>query len=191
MPAPKPIYLTFDDGPHPVHTKSILDTLKAEGVPATFFVVGRRVAEHGPALLERAVAEGHAIANHSYTHPKLTTLTPQAVADEISKTHALIERFQKGRKLFRPPYGDHDPAVDAAVAAAGYKLVMWTADTADWDKRNQPDGWVRRGVEQARAADRAVVLCHDIQPTTAAHLRKFVRELRELGPVEFRTGATL
>ena len=77
------IALTFDDGPHPVYTPQILDTLKEYGVHATFFLIGEN-AERNPELVRRILREGHEIGNHSDTHPNMPTLSREDMAKEIS-----------------------------------------------------------------------------------------------------------
>jgi peptidoglycan-N-acetylglucosamine deacetylase len=184
---PRTVFLTFDDGPHPDHTKAVLDVLKAEGLTATFFVIGRNVERHGTGLLERAVAEGSGVANHTLTHPRLPDLSADRVREEIAGCDKLIARFQRGGKLFRPPYGARNPAVDAAATAAGYRTVLWEVDTSDWNRENQPARWVELGLSRFRfdAAGRAVVLLHDLHPGTAANLATFVKKVRALGDVRF------
>src|SRR5690606_9438289 len=100
------VWLTFDDGPHPEHTPRVLDTLKAHGVHATFFVIGRMVERNGTDLLKRARDEGHCIGNHSETHPRLTRLSEDEVRREVLRTDERIAEFLGEPKVFRPPYGD-------------------------------------------------------------------------------------
>ncbi len=69
-PLPGTVVLSFDDGPDPVHTPAVLDILHREHVPATFFVIGRSVADH-PEIVQRMWAEGHEVANHTFTHPQM------------------------------------------------------------------------------------------------------------------------
>jgi peptidoglycan/xylan/chitin deacetylase (PgdA/CDA1 family) len=79
------VWLTFDDGPHPLHTKRILDTLKQRRIPATFFMTGQSVKRY-PDVVRRAVAEGHIIGNHGYTHTRLNTLDRNTIRQEIEGT---------------------------------------------------------------------------------------------------------
>lgn len=182
---PRTVFLTFDDGPHPDHTRDVLDVLKAGGVTATFFVIGRNIQRHGTKLLERAIAEGSGVANHTQTHPKLPDLPPGRVAEEVAACDKLVAPFLQGRKLFRPPYGAKNPAVEAAVKDAGYRLVMWDVDTIDWNRDNQPAKWVDIGMRGFGDKRRAVVLLHDLHPGTAANLAAFIKKVRALGGVRF------
>lgn len=101
---PKQIALTFDDGPDPQYTPAILDILKREGVPATFFVIGKQAEEH-PDLVARIWNEGHGIGNHSYTHPNLARTGQDRTLLEIAATQRIIEAITgHTTTLFRPPY---------------------------------------------------------------------------------------
>jgi peptidoglycan-N-acetylglucosamine deacetylase len=186
----KEIWLTFDDGPHPANTKKVLTTLAAHQLTATFFVVGRNCALY-PQTLKMAADAGHRIGNHTYNHPKLTTLTKAKIRDEILKTEALIAPYIRGRKLFRPPYGAHNAAVDEVVADLGYRLVIWNVDTVDWSKDFRPDKWVQHGINQIKARQSSVVLNHDIWRTTANNLDLFIQKIKAISGAKFKPAASL
>jgi peptidoglycan/xylan/chitin deacetylase (PgdA/CDA1 family) len=100
------IALTFDDGPDPKWTPEILDILKAANVKAAFFLVGAN-AEKYPALVERIVAEGHEIGNHTYYHPNLALCWPEHVRLELNATELLLQAITgRSTTLFRPPAAD-------------------------------------------------------------------------------------
>jgi peptidoglycan/xylan/chitin deacetylase (PgdA/CDA1 family) len=102
---PRTVALTFDDGPDPRWTPQILNVLRREQVPATFFVVGSRVAEHG-GLVRRTLAEGHEIGSHTYTHENLSTLPAWRARLELLLSQlALAGSAGLNTSLFRPPYG--------------------------------------------------------------------------------------
>ena len=126
--------LTFDDGPGE-HTPAVLDTLAAEGVPATFFVLGRNV-DLRPWLVGRAANEGHEIANHSYTHRDLEELSEDEIREEVLRTdRAIRDAGAEPLPLLRPPYGHWDgPGGKVATAAAsvGYAIVTWTYSPTDY-----------------------------------------------------------
>src|SRR3712207_2867320 len=104
------VALTFDDGPSPRWTPQVLDILRARGVKATFFVIGANVAAH-PQIARRIVAEGHLIANHSYSHPNFDTLSSAAQASEIDRTTQAIRNATGVRPcFFRGPGGSHHGA---------------------------------------------------------------------------------
>jgi peptidoglycan/xylan/chitin deacetylase (PgdA/CDA1 family)/spore germination protein YaaH/GT2 family glycosyltransferase len=168
---PKAIALTFDDGPDATWTPPILDALEKAGVPATFFVVGENALEH-PALLQRIVADGDEIGNHSYTHPNLATTGERTTKLELNATQRLIQAYTgRSTTLFRAPYfGDAEPTTMDEIAPAllaqdlGYTVVGLHVDPNDW-QRPGTDAIVRQVVEQVEDASadssRNVVLLHD------------------------------
>lgn len=127
------IALTFDDGPDDYYTPKILDLLGNKKVPATFFVVGQQI-QWCPSMLMRIVKEGHALGNHSWSHPKFTNLTTSQIKEEIYRTENEITILTGERKttLFRPPYGEFTDADLNFISELGYKLIMWSVDTLDW-----------------------------------------------------------
>ncbi len=186
----KEIWLTFDDGPHPTHTKKVLNILAAHQVKATFFVIGRNCAFY-PATLKAIAEGGHRIGNHTYNHPRLTTLSRAKIKEELLKTEAIIAPYIKGKKLFRPPYGAHNALVDEVVAELGYRLVIWNVDTVDWSAHYKPDKWVQHGINQIKSRQSSVVLNHDIWKSTADHLNTFLHKIKAIKGAKFQPAATL
>mgnify|MGYP005753542995 FL=1 len=126
------VALTFDDGPDDFYTPRMLDILKEKGVPATFFVVGKQV-DAFPSLMKRIVDEGHAIANHTQTHPNLRNQWTANVRTQISSTQATMARVAGRRPdIFRPPYGSLTKADVAVLNELGMRNIMWSVDTVDW-----------------------------------------------------------
>lgn len=160
------IAMTFDDGPSPKLTPMLLDILKQRGIHATFFVVGQNAAEY-PDILKRAVAEGHEIGNHSWSHPQLTHLSADGVDSQIQKTNAAI-RAAIGHDpvLLRPPYGATSAALNKHFAQTyGLKVILWEVDPLDWKIRNSAH------VEHeilTQTVPGAIILSHDIHATTVA-----------------------
>jgi len=192
---PGVIALTFDDGPDPRWTPRILDILKQENVPATFFIIGKNGQDH-PELLRRVVNEGHEIGNHTFTHPNLGEI-PGGLSDlELNATQRLIES-ETGRStvLFRPPFfgdaeADKPEEVEPAFRAQqlGYIMVGLRLDPDDWQTPVRPEDIVSRTVEQALATDPdkrgQVVLLHDSggdRSATVAALPELIHELRRRG----------
>ncbi|MDI3280153.1 MAG: polysaccharide deacetylase family protein [Bacillota bacterium] len=123
--------LTFDDGPDPRYTPQILDLLAAHGARATFFVVGRKVRAH-PKLVQRMVAEGHEVGNHTFSHRHAWWTPPQRVRSEIEEGERAIEEVagQKPR-YFRPPWGGFN-LLSGLVALRRYQVVLWSCEVRDW-----------------------------------------------------------
>lgn len=138
---PHKIALTFDDGPDPEWTPQILDILKAKHVPATFFIIGEN-AEMSPKLVQREVAEGHDVGNHTFTHPNLGDSPPGIVSLELNATQRLFEALTgHSMRLFRAPYfGDAEPTtadelVPIEIAQKmGYLSVGLHVDAEDWQR---------------------------------------------------------
>lgn len=126
------VALTFDDGPNPSSTRALLAALKAGGAKATFFVWGEHAVRH-PDLLRALSTAGMWIGNHGFTHRRLTRLGPRAAYEEIAKTQRTITHITgRTATLFRPPYGDTDPAIGSTAAELGLAETLWTVDTRDW-----------------------------------------------------------
>ena len=173
------IHLTFDDGPHPVNTPKLLDELKQAGILATFFVLGKNLNALGQEIIQRAASEGHQIGNHTYSHPHLTESTEDQIREEISRTEQLIGDANRGVKLFRPPYGEHNRLVDQVARELGYSMVLWNVDSRDWDPGYQ-DSWVEHALEQIVAQEESIMLAHDNQTTTVTKVGAFIARFREL-----------
>ncbi len=160
------IAITFDDGPHPKLTPQLLDLLKARGIPATFFVVGKSVAEY-PEIVQRMDAEGHEVANHTWNHPSLTKLGAAGVKSQMDRTDAaIVKAIGKRPTIMRPPYGATNARLNRALDEDyGQKVIMWSVDPQDWKYRN-----ASRVTEQILSKTQAggIVLAHDIHASTIA-----------------------
>jgi cellulose synthase/poly-beta-1,6-N-acetylglucosamine synthase-like glycosyltransferase/peptidoglycan/xylan/chitin deacetylase (PgdA/CDA1 family)/spore germination protein YaaH len=165
------VALTFDDGPDPVWTPKILDILKSKGVRATFFIIGENGAAN-PRLVQRILAEGHDLGNHTFTHPNLGETQDGVAAIELNATQRLIEALTgRSTRLFRPPYfGDAEPSTAQEIAPMqvaerlGYITVGLKADPDDW-RRPSPQTIVQSVVSQTSGPDPEkrgqIVLLHD------------------------------
>jgi peptidoglycan/xylan/chitin deacetylase (PgdA/CDA1 family) len=136
MSSPEPlpesvIALTFDDGPSP-WTVEILDLLAEHGARATFFTLGAAITGQ-ESILRRALAEGHLLGLHSWSHPRLAELSPGEIRDEMLRTQAAIERATGATSGFwRPPYYQSDERVRRALAGSGLIEVGCTVAPEDW-----------------------------------------------------------
>lgn len=155
-PAPGPVvYLTFDDGPHPVHTAEVLDVLRRYGVRATFFVVGAMV-ERFPHLLNRALLEGHTVANHTWNHENLADLSGEDIDRTIERTQEILGA--NATACIRPPYGALDDLARQRAEEHGLDVIMWSASASDWTDVTA-DMIAERIV--AGSVDGGIILMHD------------------------------
>ncbi|MDQ2908379.1 MAG: polysaccharide deacetylase family protein [Candidatus Eremiobacteraeota bacterium] len=158
-PSLREVALTFDDGPNPPYTDRILDVLHAEGVPATFFLVGRAVVAY-PETVRHIVRDGNAIGNHTWDHAHLIIETPAAIRSELERTSTAIERVAGVRPyLMRPPFGARDFAVIAQAHKLGYRVVMWSVPLPD-DWEQPGDATIARRVID-RVSDGSIIVLHD------------------------------
>lgn len=187
--APKPattkrVALTFDDGPHPTVTKQILKTLAKYDAKATFFVTGRRV-DLSPKVLKEVFATGHEIGNHTYNHPKLTTISSNEARKQITSTNASIKKvIGQEATLFRPPYGAYN---DTVKALTSLPFILWTVDTLDWQHH---DSAKMLEIVKKQTKNGSIILMHDIHQTTADGLEAVLKYLSDEG-YEFVTVSTL
>lgn len=172
------VALTFDDGPRPGVTEPLLAVLEREGVPATFFVIGRHAASF-PELTRRLASNGNQVENHSYSHPNLTTLPEAEVERELVRTSAAIEAATgRPARYFRPPGGNVNPAVSRIAARWGMTPAMWTvgADTYEQTTPNLLAEYVVR-----RAEPGSIILLHNGRMLTVQALPKILDGLRRRG----------
>ncbi|WP_283139084.1 polysaccharide deacetylase family protein [Rhizohabitans arisaemae] len=167
------VALTFDDGPGP-HTERLLDTLAEWNARATFFVLGKN-AEKRPEVIRRMLDEGHAVANHTWSHPRLTEISDEQADRELARTEDALARVTgHGSTMLRPPYGAYDDRVAGAAARLGLSLVLWDVDTRDWENPS-PGPIARKAVTHAQPG--SIVLMHDIHRTTVDAVPHILRLL--------------
>ena len=189
------IALTFDDGPDPKWTPRILDILKQEGVPGTFFVMGKNGQAY-PDILRREVNEGNEVGNHTFTHPNLGEIPGRLTDLELNATQRLIESTTgRSTVLFRPPYfgdaeADTPEEVEPAIRAKdlGYVMVGLRIDPGDWKPGVTPDEIVQRTIDKASDNNPEtrgqVVLLHDSggdREATITALPKLIEALKTRG----------
>ena len=153
------IALTFDDGPNPTATPALLDLLDAHGARATFFLIGRHVRAF-PALAREIAARGHAIGNHTETHPILIFLSRAHLREELNGCREAILSAVDGAEVrwMRPPFGFRGPQLDAVVRELGYSgVAMWSKWAWDW--KPQPAQPVIHRLRRVTGGD--IVLLHD------------------------------
>ncbi|MBM7567117.1 polysaccharide deacetylase family protein [Paenibacillus sacheonensis] len=178
----KEVSLTFDDWGTDYTVTKILDTLDAYKVKASFFLRADGV-EKNPNLARAIVEQGHDVANHTYSHPVITTVTSEALQEEIVKAHRIITEAiqEKPTMLFRPPTGDFDARTLKAVGATGYHDVAIFDVTPDDYVKSRSAAQIAQTVKE-QTANGSVVLLHlldDIQTIQALPI--IIKELRSEG----------
>lgn len=172
------VALTFDDGPHPVYTPQILRILEEQGVPATFFVVGRNAKRH-PELLRKIRSAGHSLGNHTFSHVKLTSVRNGSLKEELERTREVIlEETGVNTCLFRPPFGAFDARSLAELAIRRLEVVLWSVDSRDWVTGAAQE--IRHTVEST-AQPGAIILLHDVHPQTVEALPGIIQVLKTRG----------
>lgn len=170
------IALTFDDGPSP-YTEEFMNVFKDNGGTATFFMLGQNVIQY-PDVVKQMYKDGFEIANHSWDHLELKTGSLDFQKSEIFDTQdAIFKLVGDEPSQMRPPYGSYDQTtLDATGSDIG--IAIWNVDTLDWQSRDASSV-----LEKSRAgvADGAVVLYHDLYPTTLEAIKQFVPELKAKG----------
>ena len=180
------VALTFDDGPSQF-TEQVLDILKQQNVPATFFLVGKNVQRY-PDLVRTEVADGHAIGNHTFTHPLWSAIRSSAeLSRQLDMTREAIRSAHgPATVFFRPPHGWRTPWMIRECDKKGYKVVTWTIDPLDWT-RPSPSAIVHRIL--ARVKPGSIILLHDglethpapIIGNTVTALSIIISELKKRG----------
>lgn len=159
-PPARLVALTFDDGPSPDWTATMLTTLEQTHTPATFFVVGSNVHTYS-ALVQREAADGFTIAMHTWDHPYMTKLSPASRAWELNATAQAIHAALNPHyclRYWRPPFGDYNGAVVAETQAMGLTTVTWSVDPQDW---SAPGVQVIVDRVLAAAFPGCIILLHD------------------------------
>jgi peptidoglycan/xylan/chitin deacetylase (PgdA/CDA1 family) len=128
----KSLYLTFDDGPNPRTTESLLELLSQENVPATFFLIGSEIGKY-PELTELIHQAGHTVGNHSFNHNFMPSLPTRLIEREIQQTNTLLQEINgRAPTLFRPPYGMIDQRGADCLKEANMTIVYWGCVPEDW-----------------------------------------------------------
>ena len=182
LPSARKLTLTFDNGPEAQVTPAVLDCLARHRITATFFVLGRKVVTpEGSAIARRAIAEGHWIGNHTFTHSSsLGRLDRASALSEFERAEQALAWIKQSRRLFRPPgsgqLGSHllHPAVVEKLIAGSYTCVLWNSVPGDF---RDPDGWLERALVDCRSRSWTLVVLHDLPNGAMAHLEEFIRRL--------------
>ena len=171
------VALTFDDGPHPINTPRILETLKTYDGASTFFMVGTNV-ERYPDVVLQVAENGSEIASHTYNHPNLTRLSADSLNVQLNRVSELVNDLTHQQiqiQTLRPPYG----AVNEQVKEASpTPLILWSLDTLDWKTRSA-EKTVDLVLSQVEDGD--IILMHDIHAESAEAAETIIPKLTEMG----------
>jgi peptidoglycan-N-acetylglucosamine deacetylase len=179
------VALTFDDGPTPAATDSILAMLAREGVHATFFFTGAEL-ERNPGLADRFVRAGHELGNHSYSHQRMLLRTPGFIRGEIERTDSLIRRAgHTGPIHFRPPYGKKLVGLPLYLSRTGRTTIMWDVEP-DSDPETGADAGRIAAFVTEKAQPGSIVLLHVMYSSRRESLRAVPEIIRGLKGRGFR-----
>lgn len=169
------VALTFDDGPNPVETPTVLAILDQHGVKATFFMMGRNV-ERFPDVAAEVVRRGHEIGNHSYSHSRLVWMSRQRVRDEITRTDALLRGIgATGEIHFRPPHAAKFLVLPCVLRELRKTSVLGDVDPEEWKERPAA---VMTAAILATARPGSIIGLHDpAGPQTVLTLRQILPAL--------------
>ncbi|MEW9050953.1 MAG: delta-lactam-biosynthetic de-N-acetylase [Neobacillus sp.] len=181
-PNSKTLYLTFDNGYEQGYTGKVLDVLKKEKVPATFFVTGHYLLSQ-PELTKRMVDEGHIIGNHSWHHPDLTQVSDERVREELRKVKEKTKELtgQKEMKYLRPPRGVFSERTMQLAKEEGYTHVFWSLAFVDWNINNQKGWQYSYDNIMKQIHPGCVMLLHTVSKDNADALEKVIQDLKKKG----------
>jgi peptidoglycan/xylan/chitin deacetylase (PgdA/CDA1 family) len=170
----KAVALTFDDGPDPLVTPQVLQLLLKHQVKASFFVTGKKAAEH-PELIKEILLHGHTIGNHSYIHDNLLMFRKtKTIANEIKSAQNVLGDFGIVPLTFRPPVGITGPRLRPALLNSGMYIVNFSCRACDGGNR-----WIKniskKILKRIRPGD--IVVLHDVRPPKQFHFGYWLKEI--------------
>ncbi|WP_249301400.1 polysaccharide deacetylase family protein [Qiania dongpingensis] len=172
---PRLVALTFDDGPHAVFTKKLLDGLKERDVKATFFLIGKSI-EGKEDVVKQMAEDGHLVGSHTYNHVQLTKLPVKKACEEITMTNdAIYNVTGKIPEYIRPPFGSWDKELECAV---NMTAVLWNVDPRDWQVQDT-DTVVKHVLNHVENG--SIILLHDVYGTSVEAAFQIVDALKEQG----------
>lgn len=179
----KVLYLTFDAGYENGNTGKILDTLKKQQTPATFFVVGPYI-ESEPELVKRMVNEGHTVGNHTWNHPDMAKISSSEAFEKELKDVEEAFRKTTGQELsryYRPPQGKYNENNLKMAQEFGYRTFFWSLAHVDWNQTAQPSREDAMDLLTRRIHPGAIVLLHSTSRTNADILDDLITAWKEMG----------
>ncbi len=178
------IFLTFDDGPHPVHTKKILNTLRDYEVQASFFLLGKNI-ERYPYLIKQMLEEKHSIGYHTYDHKRIDKMDLRSLKREIERMQDIFSRFTNTQvKLFRPPYGALSITAFLYLWIKRIRIIQWSIDSKD--SFGLSEKTVHNILRNCSLKGGEIILFHDDNPCANKILPWIIQTIRSKN-MEFGT----
>jgi len=179
------VALTLDAGADAAPVPAMLKTLREHDVKITFFLTGKWIKDN-PELARAIVADGHEIANHSFTHPDMRHLSDAAILKELADTEALLAETTgtSSRPFFRPPFGAYDERMLRLVVGAGYLPIYWTLDSLDSVGEPKTPDFLFERVTAKLTPEKlrgAIILAHCGSQPTADALPRILDRFAEMG----------
>ena len=177
----KVIYLTFDEGYEAGYSSKILDVLKENEVKATFFITSHYLNTASD-LVERMINEGHAVGNHTCSHPSMPSISDEQIEKEIMELHqAVYQKFNYEMKYIRPPKGEFNERTLKKSLELGYKTVMWSFAYFDWDEKKQPSIDKAKEMIVSNFHNGEIMLLHPNSKTNSEVLDVIIKEAKKQG----------
>jgi peptidoglycan-N-acetylmuramic acid deacetylase len=178
----KNLYLTFDAGFENGYTEMILDVLKEERVPATFFLTGQYL-EKNEDIVKRMVKERHIIGNHTYYHPDLTKISKEKYKEDIELFEAKYFEItnKKLQKIMRPPSGTFSDRSLQIADELGYYNIFWSLAYKDWEINNQKGADYAYNSVMKKIHPGAIILLHNVSEDNAKALKRIIVDLKKQG----------
>ena len=166
------VAITFDDGPHPDFTPQVLELLHRYNAKATFFCIGKQVAQH-PDMVKEIIAEGHTLGNHTYSHSKtFGFLSTEKVVEELQRTRETIQQLTGlDSILYRPAFGVTNPSIGSAVDQLGIQTIGWSIRSLDTTYRSKKT-LLHRITHRLKRGD--IILLHDTSAKTVEVLEQLL-----------------
>ena len=182
----KYIYLTFDEGYEAGYTEKILETLKQNQVPATFFLTAHYVNTQED-LVRQMIDEGHIVGNHTVNHKSMPDLSEEDIRKEVMDLHQVIfEKYNYEMKYIRPPKGEFSERTLQETNKLGYKTVMWSFAYEDWNENKQPDEEKSKKKILDNLHNGEIMLLHGNSKTNTNILDSVIKEAKNMG-YEFKS----
>jgi peptidoglycan-N-acetylmuramic acid deacetylase len=181
-PTKKEIYLTFDNGYENGYTEKVLDVLKKEKVPATFFVTGHYLLS-AEDLVKRMVKEGHIVGNHSWHHPDMTKVSDERIREELEKVRVKTQEITGKREMtyLRPPRGIFSERTMKIAKEEGYTHVFWSLAYMDWKVDEQKGAQYAYDNIMKQIHPGAILLLHTVSKDNADALENVIKDLKKQG----------